>query len=122
VAFFFILSPFIAHPFITEARTFPIVLISVLLSYGLISRFLLIFSYYESIERLPISTVSILSSLNVAGAILFAHLYLGEAVAWYHVVGVVFILAGATVVQWSSIHKLEERFVHFVKAHHRQQM
>jgi len=122
VLFFFAISPFIAHPFITEIRSFPITLIAVLISYGLISRFLLIFSYYESIERLPIATVSLLSTVSVAGAVLFAHLYLGEAVLWYHVAGVALILAGTAVVQWSSLSKLEKRFVHYVKAHHRQQM
>ena len=122
VAFFFLLSPFIQQPFITEMRHFPVAMIAVLLSYGLISRFLLIFSYYESLKRLPISTVSLLSPLSVAGAMLFAWMYLGETITWYHIAGAAFVIAGAGVVQWTSVYRLEERFMHFVKAHHRQQM
>jgi len=121
-AFFFMLSPFIPQPFITEIRHFPVAMIAVLLSYGLISRFLLVFCYYASIKRLPLSTVSELSTLSIAGAMAFAWMYLGESVTWYHMVGAAFIMAGASVVQWTSIQQLEERFVHFLKSHHRQQM
>lgn len=119
IAFFFLLSPFIRHPFITELQSFPWALLSVLLGYGLISRFLLIFSYYESIERLPLATVSLLGTLAVGTSMLFAHWYLGEAVAWYQTSGALLIILGAVIVQWSSLKTVEERMVHFLKAHHR---
>jgi len=117
IAFFFLISPFISHPFIEEVRQFPWELIFVLLAYGFISRFLLIFSYYEAIDRLPIPTVSLLSMLIVVGGTLFAHLYLGEPVAWYQATGAVLIIAGAVVVEWAGLHRFEEHFVHYMKAH-----
>lgn len=119
VAFFFFLSPFISHPFITELQTFPWALLSVLLGYGLISRFLLIFSYYASLERLPLPTVSLLGTVSVGTSLLFAHWYLGESIAWYQATGGVLIILGAIVVQWSSFMKMEGRFVHYLKAQHR---
>ncbi|MDD5751557.1 MAG: DMT family transporter [Candidatus Peribacteraceae bacterium] len=122
ISFFFVLSPFIPQPFITEMRHFPVELAAVLLSYGLISRFLVVFSYYSAIERLPLPTISLLSTTSVAGAMGFAWLYLGETITWYHIAGAGLIMTGASVVQWTSIQQLEERFVHFIKTHHRQQM
>lgn len=119
IVFFFALSPFIAHPFVLELRSFPWELLSVLLGYGLISRFLLIFSYYESLERLPLPTVSLVGTVGVATSLLFAHWYLGEAILWYQTCGAALIILGALVVQWSNIHKLEDHVVHFLKAQHR---
>ena len=119
IAFFFLLSPFIHHPFITELQAFPWAMLSVLLGYGLISRFLLIFSYYESIERLPLPTVSLLGTLAVGTSMLFTHWYLGEAVAWYQASGALLIILGAVVVQWGSLQKVEKYMAHFLKAHHR---
>jgi drug/metabolite transporter (DMT)-like permease len=119
VAFFFLLSPFISHPFVTELHLFPWELLLVLLGYGLISRFLLIFSYYESLEHLPLPTVSLLGTLGVATSVLFAHWYLGELIMGYQVAGAILIILGAVVVQWGSIQKLEEHVVHFLKAQHR---
>lgn len=122
VAFFFLISPFLSHPFIEEARQFPWLLLPVLLAYGFISRFLVVFSFYKAIGRLPIPTVSLLSTLVVAGGTTFAHLYLGEPLFWYHIAGAALIILGSTVVQWAGLHRIEEQFVHFVKSHHRQQM
>lgn len=120
MSFFFVLSPFISHPFITEIKSFPWEFLIVLLSYGLISRFLLVFTYYESIERLPLPTVSLLSTLTVGTATIFSYLYLGETIAWYHIIGAALIILGAGVVEWHNITKLEERVVHFLKSHRRQ--
>jgi len=119
IAFFFLLSPFINHPFITELQAFPWAMLSVLLGYGLISRFLLIFSYYESIERLPLPTVSLLGTVSVGTSMLFAHLYLGEVIAWYQACGALLIIMGAIVVQWGSLQKVEENLMHYLKSHHR---
>lgn len=119
IAFFFALSPFVAHPFVLELRSFPWELLSVLVGYGLISRFLLIFSYYESLERLPLPTVSLVGTVGVATSMLFAHWYLGEVIAWYQTFGASLIILGAIVVQWSNIHRLEDHLVHFLKTQHR---
>ncbi|MEI8230514.1 MAG: DMT family transporter [Candidatus Peregrinibacteria bacterium] len=119
LTFFFLLSPFITRSFLSEVSQFPVELIFALLSYGFISRFLLVFSYYEAIEHLPIATVSLLSTLTVAGGALFAHFYLGETVAWYQTLGAAIIIAGAMVVQWQNLSRIEGKVMNFVRAHHR---
>ena len=117
ITFFFLLSPFITHPFASELRAFPIEFLGVLIGYGLISRFLLIFSYYESIERLPLATISLLGTLAVGTGLLFSHWYLGESILWYHGAGATLIILGAVVVQWGSLKKLEARMAHYLKSH-----
>jgi drug/metabolite transporter (DMT)-like permease len=117
IGFFFLISPFIPHPFIEEVRQFPWELIGVLLAFGFVSRFLLVFSYYEAIERLPIPTISLLSTLVVAGGTLFAHLYLGEPIHGYQAAGTLLIILGAMVVEWAGLARLEEHLVHYIKSH-----
>ncbi|MFH0851315.1 MAG: DMT family transporter [Candidatus Peregrinibacteria bacterium] len=118
IAFFFLLSPFITHSFASELTSFPLEFLSVLIGYGLISRFLLIFSYYESIERLPLATVSLLGTVTVGTGLLFAHWFLGETIVWYQGAGAALIIIGAVVVQWGSLKKLEEHVEHYLKSHH----
>ncbi|MDD5041634.1 MAG: DMT family transporter [Candidatus Peribacteraceae bacterium] len=118
IAFFFLLSPFIAHPFAAELTSFPLEYLGVLIGYGLISRFLLIFSYYESIERLPLASVSLLGTVTVGTGLFFAHAFLGESITWYQEAGAALIILGAIVVQWGSLRKLEEHVVHYLKSHH----
>ncbi|MFH0770566.1 MAG: DMT family transporter [Candidatus Peregrinibacteria bacterium] len=115
IACFFLVSPFIAHPFRAELAAFPLALLPVLLSYGFIARFVMMFSYYESIERLPVTTVSLLGTLTIAGSTLFAHLYLGETVYWYQVVGGTLIVAGACAVYARGIFRNLAHEVHHLK-------
>src|SRR3989339_370557 len=118
IAFFFLLSPFISHPFVTELQAFPWEFLGVLLGYGLISRFLLIFSYYESLEHLPLPTVSFMGTVTVGTGLLFAHWYLGESILWYQSAGAALVILGAVIAQWGNLRKLEGHVVHFLKSHH----
>ncbi|OIO53301.1 hypothetical protein AUJ46_05520 [Candidatus Peregrinibacteria bacterium CG1_02_54_53] len=118
IGFFFLLSPFITHPFAFEVSRFPLQLLGVLIGYGLISRFLLVFSYYESIERLPLTTVSLLGTLTVASGLLFSHLYLGEPVTWYQGIGASLIIAGAAVMQGRNLRKIQDHVRHYLETHH----
>ena len=120
ITIFFLISPFISHPFISEVTAFPFVLIPVLLAYGFISRFLLVLSFYESLKHLPVASVSLLSTMVVGTALLFAHFYLGEPIHWYQAAGAALIMAGAVIVQSSGLRKLEQH-LHYWMSHHRQQ-
>lgn len=122
ISLFFLISPFIKHPFISEITSFPFVLIPVLLAYGFISRFLLVFSFYESLKHLPVATTSLLSTMVVGTALLFAHFYLGEPIHWYQAIGALFIIIGAVIVQSSGLYKLEKHLTHHWMSHHRQQL
>ncbi|MDD3896613.1 MAG: DMT family transporter [Candidatus Peribacteraceae bacterium] len=121
ILLFFLISPFISHPFISEVMAFPLALIPVLLAYGFISRFLLVFSFYESLKHLPVASVSLLSTVVVGTALLFAHFYLGEPIHWYQAAGAALIMAGAIIVQSSGLRKLEQHLTHYWMSHHRQQ-
>ena len=94
MAFFFVISPFLSIPLIQEAAAFPAVLVTSLLGFAFISRFVYLFSFYQAIDRLPISTVSLFSSLSVVGGAVFAFLLIGESLRWYHFVGGALIILG----------------------------
>lgn len=102
--FFFLVSPFIETNFLVEIKAFPLVLLSALVGYGLISRFLYLFGYYESIERLPIHTVALFLPLMTVGSLFFSSIILKEAVLWYHIAGGAMIILGSVVMQFSLKH------------------
>ncbi|MDD5624097.1 MAG: DMT family transporter [Candidatus Peribacteraceae bacterium] len=117
ISFFFLISPFRERPFIDEVQLFPLVLLPILLSYGFVSRFLLVFSYYEAIERLPVATFSLFSTLVVAGATLFAHFYLGEPIHWYQAAGGGLIIFGASLVHLQGLLPKEVLLRQYLKSH-----
>jgi drug/metabolite transporter (DMT)-like permease len=99
---FFVLSPFVSAPFLTELLSMPMGLLPAIIGFGLVSRFLNIFCFYQAIERLPLSTISLLQPLEILGAVLFAHVYLGESLHWYHLVGTGLIVLGVLTMQMIS--------------------
>jgi drug/metabolite transporter (DMT)-like permease len=104
IATFFLVSPFIHHPFISQVTHFPLALIPALLGFGFIGRFLNSVTYYQAIDRLELTTVSLVGSLGIIGSILFAYLYLGEPIAWYHYIGGLFIILGTVLLEVVGTH------------------
>ncbi|MBI4129442.1 DMT family transporter [Candidatus Peregrinibacteria bacterium] len=92
VLLFFLVSPFLQHPFITELRRLPLSLIPVLLSFAFLSRFLSVLGFYEAIERLPLTIIYLTLPLSTILALLFAHAYLGEPLHISHGVGGILII------------------------------
>ncbi len=82
-----------------EARALPLQLLGVLIGFAFISRFLNLFSFYQSLERLPVGTLSVFSNLNVISSMIFARLYLGETIQGYQIVGGMFIIGGAVLLE-----------------------
>lgn len=99
IAAFFLVSPFTTHPFIEEVKAFPMALVPAVIGFGFLSRFLNSFSFYEAIERLPVSTVSLVGTLEIIGGALFAYLYVGEPLEWYHFAGGGLILCGTVLLE-----------------------
>ncbi len=91
---FFLISPFLTHPIIEEVINFPLALIPALLGFGFLARFLNTFSYYEAIERIPLSSASLVDTSEIILGALFAYLYVGEPLAWYHFMGGALIILG----------------------------
>ncbi len=108
IATFFAVSPFLPHPFISEVTNFPVILIPALLGFGFIGRFLNSVAYYQAIDRLELTTVSLVGSLGIIGSILFAYIYLGEPIAWYHYIGGAFIILGTVLLEVVGTHPDEE--------------
>lgn len=104
VLIFFLISPFTRHPLITELYALPLSIIPVLLGFTVISRFLNIFSFYQALDRLPVSVVSLLLNLSVITAIVFAHVFLGEPLFAFHIAGGALILAGSILLELRGLH------------------
>lgn len=115
VTMFFLASPFIDHPFIEEVSAFPLTLVPALIGFAFISRFLNSVTYYIAIDRIPISTVSLVSTLDIIGSTVFAYLYLGEPMYWYHYLGGVFILLGNILLELLGTHPTEEHLEDHLK-------
>lgn len=108
VSCFFLLSPFLNHTLMEELRVFPFALIPVLLGFGFISRFLNVFTFYEALDHLPVTTVSILMNLVVIPSSVFAYLILGETIESYHLIGGALIVIGGLILEFAGAHKDEE--------------
>lgn len=115
IVFFLIVSPFVEHNLISELEIFPYEMLGALIGYGLIARFLYLLSFYESIERLPIHTVAMILPLITIGSLLFAHVMLGEHIAWYHIFGGLMIIIGSAVVQLTSKNFKAKYFRHHLR-------
>lgn len=112
---FFLVSPFIEHPFISEMTALSAATIPVLIGFAFVSRFLNSVTYYVAIDRIPVSTVSLVSTLDIIGATLFAFFYLGEPIAWYHYVGGAFIILGNVLLELLGTHPTEEKLEEHLK-------
>ncbi len=104
IGFFILLSPMTELNLAHEVQSMPLTLFGALLGYGFVSRFLYLFGFYESMERLPVHTVSLFLPLITIGSLLFAHLRLGESLQWYHGAGAFFLIIGSIVMQLSGKH------------------
>ena len=115
ISCFFLITPFLQHPLIAEIRAFPIALLPVLIGFGLISRFLNIFSFYEALDRLPITVVSLVNNLTVITSIAFASWLLHEPILGYHIIGGVLLLLGVLLLEVAGVHPSRKH----LEIHHR---
>lgn len=112
---FFLISPFISHPLVSEIRAFPLAALPVLLGFGFISRFLNIFSFYEALDRLPVTVVSLFNNLTVIFSIIFAAWLVHEQIFGYHIVGGILLILGAVLLEFAGTHASPKH----LERHHR---
>lgn len=115
---FFFVSPFLEHPLMTQLMQFPIALFPALLGFGFVGRFLNSVTYYEALEKLEVTTVSLVSSLGLIGSVIFAWIYLGEPIAWFHYLGGAFIILGTILLEVIGFHPSKQH----MEMHLRQRM
>jgi drug/metabolite transporter (DMT)-like permease len=104
ISAFFIISSFTRIHVIDELLAFPMELLPPLIGFAFISRFLNSILYYQAIEYVPMSTVSLFSTVDIVGSVLFAYLYLGESIEWYHLVGGALVLLGNVLLTYFKGH------------------
>lgn len=110
MGFFFISSPFMNHTFIEELTSVEPALFTTVVGYGFISCFLSMFCFYEAVEHLPAHTISVGLPLISIGSILFANLYLGETLTWYHVAGAIMLVSGTIMMRMADRkHGMEQK-------------
>lgn len=105
---FFLASPFIEHPLIEELREFPLQILPVLLGFAFISRFLNVFSFYQALDRLAVTTVSLVTNLTLIVSIALARFVLLEPVAWYHIAGGALIVLGTLWLEVAGLYPSKE--------------
>jgi drug/metabolite transporter (DMT)-like permease len=101
---FVILSAVWPQPIIAEIKAFPLELVWILLAFAFISRFLNITFFYQSLDRLPVATVSLFSNLSIIFAIIFANWFLNESIYGYQVFGGAFIILGTLLLEAVGSH------------------
>ncbi len=104
---FLFLSLFLEHSLVTEVGSFPMKGVTVLLGFGFLSRFLNVFGFYEALERLPVTTVSLVSNGTMIFSIIFSHWFLGETIYGYHYIGGALIILGALLLEFAGTHPSE---------------
>jgi drug/metabolite transporter (DMT)-like permease len=108
IAVFLALSPFVHHTFVEQTLALPAILVPALVGFGFISRFINGFMYYEALNRLPITTISLAGSLDVILSTTAAYAMLGEPVRWYHFLGGGFVILGTLLLELLGTHPTEK--------------
>ena len=115
---FIAVIPFVEHGIADEIRLFPVALLPALLGFGFISRFVNSVAFYEALERLPISTISLSGAIDVILGTVVAWAMLGEPIGWYHFLGGGFIVLGVVLIELLGTHPTEQALEHHVRQRH----
>lgn len=107
-----------AMPLTEEVARFPVEKVLLLLAFTFFSRYLNLVFFYESLDRLPATTFSMIQVGAPLSGLVFASLLLGEQILPYHVLGALFIICGLFLEQTSaqSIRSFRDR--HFFQHLH----
>lgn len=91
----------ISHPLVAEVSAFPVDKILLLLAFTFFSRYLSLMCFYEALERLPATVLSLIDIALPVSGLVFAYLILGEHLESYQLAGGVFIVCGLLIEQIS---------------------
>ncbi len=97
-----VISVFVQVSFAHEVAAFPVSQILLLLAFTFFSRYLNLTFFYESLDRLPATTLSLIQIGTPITGIFFAALILGEQVHSYQILGGTFIMFGLLLEQVSE--------------------
>lgn len=119
LAGFLVFSLFVPHSMPVELAALPATLVPALVGFGFISRFINSVSFYEALKRLPISTISFATAIDVILSAIVAWAMLGEAIRWFHFLGGAFILLGILLLEFLGMRASEKTLEHHVRQRHR---
>lgn len=97
-----VLAVFIQVSFSSEVASFPLEKVLLLLAFTFFSRYLNLTFFYEALDRLKATTLSLIQIAQPLSGILFAFLILGETIHSYQILGCSFILLGLMLEQTSG--------------------
>lgn len=103
---------------VAEVRAFPIALLPILFGFAFFSRFINILCFYQTIDRLPVSTVSVLSNLSILFSVAFASWFLAEPILSYQILGGGLIIAGAVILEVAGRHPTEAHHIAHLRQRH----
>lgn len=95
------IATLISHPLVAEVSAFPVDKILLLLAFTFFSRYLSLTCFYEALERLPATTLSLIDIALPVSGLTFAYLILGEHLESYQFAGAAFIVCGLLIEQVS---------------------
>lgn len=93
---------FFSIPLTEEVAAFPLEKVMLLLAFAFFSRYLTLTFFYESLDRLPATTFSLIQIGSPLTGVVFAALILGEQIHSFHILGGIFILLGLFIEQMSA--------------------
>ncbi len=91
-----------SHSVSAEVAVFPIQKVLPLLAFAFFSRYLSLTFFYEALDRLPATTLSLILIASPISGVVFAYLILGEHIQSYHILGGIFIIFGLLLEQTSE--------------------
>lgn len=115
---FLAISPFVHHGLASEIQSFPVALVPALVGFGFISRFINSVAFYEALERLPISTISLSVAIDIILGTIVAWAMLNEPIGWYHFLGGGFIVLGVVLLELLGTHPSKKALEHHVRQRH----
>lgn len=116
---FLAISFFIPHTLAAEVQSFPVALIPALIGFGFISRFINSVSFYEALEHLPVSTITLTGAVDVILGTVVAYAILAEPLYWYHLLGGAFLVSGMLILELLGTKRTPKDIEHSVRQRHR---
>ncbi len=96
------ISLIVSNSVSAEVAAFPMQKVLLLLAFAFFSRYLNLTFFYEALDRLPATTLSLIQIASPLTGVFFAFLILGEHIYSYHVLGGIFIIFGLVLEQMSE--------------------
>lgn len=97
-----VLSVFVQQSFVHEVAAFPLEQVLPLMAFAFFSRYLNLTFFYEALDRIPVTILSLIQDASPLTGLFFAALLLGEQIHSYQLLGGIVIMLGLLIEQLSK--------------------